>query len=240
MAMVDAFMASGSLPKVMLQVKHKTTFYKTLALVKQPSLVIKVFSCDMCSWTTKTIPALKLHKTRVHKPKEIMKKCNQCGFSASETDLEQHEKQLHKHQNVESMDGVKQRKNNVQCDECGITLDNDMQLKIHKQYKHQTQTHSDSDCSSHGLSPPRKNSKYDLPEVPVSNEKELLEEEEEEEFLDIEKERLQKSVMEWKNKAKDLEMGVVVERKIHEDAIKEKLRVEEDYQECAKVAGDLQ
>ena len=71
-------------------------------------------------------------------------------------------------------------------------------------------------------------------ELRKQNEKEL------EEFLDVEKERLQTEAENWRKTAQDLDLDLKSAQKSNEKIVKEQLNFQEDYQKVTKVAVEPQ
>ena len=132
----------------MINAKGKPNSY--VPMVKQPSLSIKLLSCNVCNFKIETMAALKNHIMKNHQTDKT--KCNICGFESNKSDMEDHKTQFHLvHENLKIQN--KRKKVTFGCDECGVTVDSEHKLKDHKELQHAATVVI---SSSPEPSPPRK------------------------------------------------------------------------------------
>ena len=146
--MLDEFTSGVSVSKIMLKAKGKAKSYTPIG--KQPSLSIKLLSCNECDFKIKTMVALNNHINTNHRSKKS--KCNVCGFESNQEDVKYHMNEFHVvHQNIKVQN--KRKQVTFACDECGITVNAKNKLKNHKESQHLA---SNETLSSSEPSPPRK------------------------------------------------------------------------------------
>ena len=208
--MLDEFTSGESVSRIMLKAKGKAKPYTLM--VKQPSLSIKLLSCNECNFKIKIMVALNNHINSNHRSKKS--KCDVCGFESKEEDVKDHMSEFHiVHQNIKAQN--KRKKATFDCDECGVTVDAKHKLKNHKESQHLV---SSETLSSSEPSPPRKK--------PLKHVEDNNDNNSEVEMMDI------KEVEQVENKEGNKDESMEHKEKIHTDEL---LKKDENIKSQAKM-----
>ena len=150
-----------------------------------------LFRCDICNFESQFASGLKIHKTRIHIQKEIIK-CGQCDYkSVEEKDLASHIKSSHEQDKTELLTFVctvckleadtekkldhhiesEHNKKVLNCDSCGFKTNDVNDMSQHTALLHK-QNNKRENSVSPSSSPPRK--KIEIHEEQEENEVDMI------------------------------------------------------------------
>ena len=110
----------------------------------------EIFRCNICDWETRSEPALKGHKRRLHGKDEALV-CDKCGHKAnSDSKLQTHIRLSHK------KEAKKRLISSVKCEECDSTFNNTERLNEHINSQHAKDAEAVAVRNNSLSSPPRK------------------------------------------------------------------------------------
>ena len=112
----------------------------------------KLFNCDQCNFQTKFGSALKVHKTRIHKVKQILElQCAECNFSAkTQAEIDEHRLTVHKPEQC------------FTCDICNSVYSSKTLLEEHLLSMHRPTVKRSNEIRTPSSSPPRKKQEVSL------------------------------------------------------------------------------
>ena len=197
-----------------------------------------LFRCDVCNFESQFASGLKIHKTRIHIQKEIIK-CGQCDYkSVEEKDLANHIKSSHEQDKTELLTFVctvckleadtekkldhhiesEHSKKVLSCDSCGFKTNDVNNMSQHTALLHK-QNNKRENSFSPSSSPPRK--KIEIHEEQEENEVDMID-------LGIEAHDVVQKMLETRIKQleKQVERDIVYKRILQEEIIKLKENLE--------------